>query len=154
MGFTFDRRDSYDVSLFSPSRVHVELHFDLTEVMPKVDDVLDRVWEMAELKTPSRMQYVMLDEMFYFYHIAHMAKHFGNGGCGIRSFLDVWILNHNISFDRKKRIELLEQGQLITFAEMAEALSEVWFGGKEHNQITKIMEQYILDGGILRESRK
>lgn len=148
LGFTFGKKDSHDISLLSRGKVHVELHFDLIEVMPKVDNVLSGVWKTAELGTESKVQYFMPDEMFYFYHIAHMAKHFGHGGCGIRSFLDVWILNHNVSFDKNKRRELLAKGQLLTFAEMAETLSEVWFGDKEHNHITRLVEQYILEGGV------
>lgn len=29
----------------------------------------------------------MKEEMFYFYHIAHLAKHFEVGGCGIRQII-------------------------------------------------------------------
>ena len=87
--------------------------------------------------------------MFYFYHIAHMAKHFvATGGCGIRPFLDIWVLNHRIDFDREKREKLLSDGGLDVFAKQAEHLSEVWFGNAEHTKITRQMEEYILRGGV------
>lgn len=91
----------------------------------------------------------MPDEYFYFYHIAHMAKHFvGTGGCGIRPFLDIWILNNRINFDREKRANLLSDGELDVFAKQAELLAEIWFGTAEHTEITKQMEEYILRGGV------
>ena len=87
--------------------------------------------------------------MFYFYYIAHMAKHFvETGGCGIRPFLDIWVLNHRIDFDREKRDKLLSDGGLDVFAKQAELLSEVWFGNAEHTEITRQMETYILRGGV------
>ena len=39
-----------------------------------------------------------------------MAKHFENGGCGVRPFIDLWILNHRRPFDRAKRESLLRDG--------------------------------------------
>ena len=56
----------------------------------------------------------MTDEMFYFYHIAHMAKHFEEGGCGIRPFIDLWTLDNIKDVDHDKRDELLSRGNLNT----------------------------------------
>ena len=86
--------------------------------------------------------------MFYYYHIAHMAKHFQNGGCGVRPFLDLWIMNHHIVYDTEKLNALLEEGGLLTFASVARQLAEVWFGNGEHNAITQEVGQYILSGGV------
>ncbi len=35
----------------------------------------------------------MPDDIFYAYHVEHMIRHFGTGGCGARFFLDLYILN-------------------------------------------------------------
>lgn len=148
LNFLFEKRDSHDVSLYSKPDVHIELHYDLIEVVTKYDQVLSTVWETSELASELYYEHVMTDEMFYFYHLAHMAKHFAHGGCGIRSFLDVWILNHRVPHDKVKREILLKEGQLLRFAEVVEMLSEVWFGNELHNQMTTLMEQYILDGGV------
>lgn len=147
-GLSCGKKGSHDVSLFSEVGVHVELHFALIEVIPNVDKVLGKVWETAILKEYTEYEYNMPDEMFYFYHIAHMAKHFSHGGCGIRSFIDVWILNHNMCFDKQKRRNLLEEGGILKFAENVEKLVEVWFGDEEHHDITRSMEQYVLEGGV------
>lgn len=79
-----------------------------------------------------------------------MKKHFVYGGCGIRSFLDLWLLNHkNVNDDIfQKRQERLEECGLKKFEEGIRQLSEVWFGDRSHNQLTKQMEKYIFVGGI------
>lgn len=151
LGYRRESQDSHDVSMFTEGGVHVEVHYDLVEDgrVNSVVSVLKNVWDTAVKSDNGSYHYEMPDEMFYFYHIAHMAKHFvGTGGCGIRPFLDIWILNHRISFDREKRGALLSEGGLDVFAKQAELLSEIWFGNAEHTEITRQMEEYILRGGV------
>ena len=91
--------------------------------------------------------YCLSDAMFYFYHIAHMAKHLEEGGCGIRTFLDLWIIDRLPESDRKGRDTLLSRGGLLTFAEAARHLSEVWFFGAEGNALSRGLERFVLGGG-------
>lgn len=149
-GYLAEKQASHDVSLHSPGGVHIELHYRLMEEewANGASEVLNEVWSSVSPHEGSQYRYVMPDEMFYFYHIAHMAKHFVNGGCGIRPFIDIWILNHRVPHDDARRRALLAEGGLLTFAERAEQLSEVWFGGTEHTDVTRQMEEYILHGGV------
>ena len=141
---------THDIQMFSPGGVHVELHFDTVEEKRAVNSnkILSRIWEYAKPSSDSEYTYELDDEMFYFYHVAHMAKHFEYGGCGIRFFLDMWLLRHRKEFDAQKRDALLEAGGIIKFAKYAEALSDVWFSGGDHTEITLAMEEYILNGGV------
>ena len=144
-----ESKGSHDDSFFSESGVHIELHHSLIEekCVGSAESVLQSVWKHASVVSGS--EYILSDEMFYYYHIVHMAKHFViTGGCGIRPFLDIWVLNHRVSFDREKREKLLFEGGLSVFAKQAELLSEVWFGNAEHTEITRQMEIYILRGGV------
>ena len=150
LGYRRESQNSHDISMFSQGGVHIEVHYDLVEdgKVNSVTAVLKQIWNVAVTHDGCNYQYEMPDEMFYFYHIAHMAKHFvSTGGCGIRPFLDIWVLNHRIDFNREKREKLLSDGGLGVFAKQAELLSEVWFGNAEHTEITKQMEKYILRGG-------
>lgn len=143
-------RATHDVSLFSQTGIHVELHFDLVEEGRANDaiDVLRSVWDNVAPKKNSVYRYEMNDAFFYFYHVAHMAKHFENGGCGIRPILDLWILDHMKDVDLSARDALLSEGRLLRFANVSRSLSEVWFGGKEANELTLQMENFILNGGV------
>lgn len=143
-------RGTHDVSLFSESGVHVELHYDLIEEVryPTVVKLLAKVWEYAEPTNGSTYQHQLKDEMFYFYHTLHMAKHFEGGGCGVRSILDQWILDHRVPHDVTKRNALLEAGQLSRFDSAARALAEVWFSEQPKTELTGEMADYILTGGV------
>ncbi len=141
--------NEHDVQLLAPSGVHLELHFATVEDyrLPAANKVLETIW--TEHAVPLTGQcYAMSDEMFYFYHIAHMAKHFQEGGCGIRFFIDMWLLNHRIKYNRAQRDALLKKGELFEFAHNMERLSEIWFGEQFHDEITKRIESFILNGGL------
>jgi len=144
-----DRKTSHDLGLFTPNGIHIELHFDLMEAMyfEQQNKVLKDIWQTARLVEDSNDHYQMLDEQFYFYHIAHMAKHVVRGGCGIKPFIDLWILNECVQHDRSLREKLLQEGGLLTFAQAAERLSRVWFAGQAPDKLTQTLERFVLNGG-------
>lgn len=147
-------RATHDVSLFSQQGNHIELHFDLVEEgrAQNAFDVLNTVWEHVSLSENSDYRYEMTDAFFYFYHIAHMAKHFECGGCGIRPFIDLWILDHIQGVDHSKRNELLSAGGLLQFANASRMMSKVWFDGTEADNVSLQMQDFILHGGVYGSS--
>ena len=147
-------RATHDVSLFTQTGVHVELHFDLVEEgrAKKAIDVLKSVWENVILHENSEYWYEMTDAYFYFYHIAHMAKHFENGGCGIRPFIDLWILDHMDGADSHERDKLLFDGDLLRFANTSRKLSNIWFENEETDELSLQMQDFILHGGVYGSS--
>lgn len=153
--FTNKGRGSHDVSLFSQSGVHLELHYCLIEDdrANSAAQILNTIWQYAVKRPESEYHSELTDEMFYYYHIAHMAKHFEIGGCGIRPFIDLWILDNMDRGDQGKCDGLLKQGGLLRFAEVARLLSRVWLDKAEHTEITRQMEQYILSGGVYGTSK-
>lgn len=149
-GYTAFAHTSHDFSFDSPIGVHVELHFRLLEdgVSPVMQAMLQNVWEHTRTVKGKTYHTEMTDAMFYYYHMAHMAKHYLHGGCGIRPFLDIWMLRNRTSYDEAARKELLEAGGLLAFANAAETLSDIWFGDASHTKLTERMETFVLAGGI------
>ena len=143
-------RATHDVSLYSPSGVHIELHFDLVEEdhANNATGVLDTVWDDVRLRDGCAYWYQMSDAFFYFYHIAHMAKHFETGGCGIKPFIDLWILDNLPGADEEKRRQLLEKGGLWQFTRVCQKLSRVWLNGEEMDDVSLQMQQFLLHGGV------
>ena len=140
----------HDVQIRTPNGQHIELHRNLIEDhrVNRAAEVLASVWDTAAPRSGWTYWLEMPDELFYFYHIAHMAKHLDNGGCGIRPFLDIWVLTHRVPYDPEKRKQLLADGGLTEFASQAERLTEVWFGAAAHDDATRRLERYILIGGV------
>ena len=149
-GYTYHEKGSHDISFFTSTNVHVELHYDLVEDgrANNASKVLNDIWNKVSKHKGQEYWYEMPDEIYYFYHIAHMAKHFEDGGCGIRPFIDLWILDNIKETDNEKRNQLLNQGQLLKFAEAARKLSRIWFENEEYDFTSQQMEKYILRGGV------
>ncbi len=149
-GYSYQRKGSHDISLYSHGKIHVELHYDLIENGRANNSakILTTVWDTAVLREGSQYWYEMPDEMFYFYHIAHMAKHFVEGGCGIRSFIDLWILDSIHQENFEKRNELLAKADLLIFANSLRRLCKIWFENGEHDHVSRQMEDYVLRGGV------
>lgn len=141
-------RGSHDIQLVSDNDIHIELHYTLIEerFSKASSRILADVWQFVKKSPNCKKQ--LTDEMFYFYHIAHMSKHFVEGGCGIRPFLDLYYLkNSNIDF-YNKAFDLLKKAHLETFAIKCEQLTDVWINEKEYDNVLQHMEDYIIYGGI------
>ena len=147
LNYTYVSEWNYEVTFSTPNKTSIELHHTLSDDNKSIDKVLSTVWERSAPISNCSYHYKMSDEMYYLYHIAHMAKHFANGGCGIRPFIDIWVLNHNCGFDRQKRYALLDEAGLLQFAKVAEQLSEMWIGDASHTPLLEQLERFILSGG-------
>ena len=141
---------SHDVSLFAENGVHLELHYDLIEdYLTSISvKVLSSYWNTATPVHEGGYEYVASPEIFYFYHIAHMAKHFENGGCGIRSFMDLWLMERSVPLDEDKKHTLLEQGHMALFAQTSSRVAKIWFENEKHDELTQRVEAYVLSGGV------
>ena len=146
-GYQYKMKGSHDISVISPQGVLVELHFQLIDTDAKVNSILEQVWDYAKLREGNQ-HYEMAPELFYFYHIAHMAKHMIHGGCGIRFFADIWLMRHKISLDEDLLNQLLRRGGLLTFAKQAEHLSRVWFEDCRPTPLDLELEHFILNSGV------
>lgn len=150
LGYRNEGKDSHDMQMFAPSGVHLELHYDLIEDSryPKLAKGLSEIWKNAVPVRKGDCTYKMTDEDFYFYHIAHTAKHFRNGGCGIRPFIDLWYLEKSLPYDKEKTEKLLTECGLLKFTQSARKLVDVWFKSEEHDALSKEMETFVLTGGV------
>lgn len=149
LGYVFADRTDHDV-LLKANGVYLELHYDTIQQRYETGnnrEVLSQMWEDATPVKPGSYHYVLSDAMFYFYHIAHMVKHFKNGGCGVRAFLDLWILDRK-QHDTVARQALLEEGELLKFAQGARELAEYWFSGHMPSEMTRAVSDYILRAGV------
>ena len=148
-GWNYIGKSSHDISLMSPQGVHLELHHTTIEdcVSEAGAAVMEGIWEDARPLPGKQYHMAVSDSLFYFYHMAHMAKHFLYGGCGLRSFLDVWILNHCVKPETERRAELLEKGGLTAFAKAAEKLADSWFSGAPLDEMSGQFQDFVLRGG-------
>ncbi len=144
-----ESKSAYDVSIYTNANVHLELHFNLSVdgQSKQTVDLLSEVWEHTSLEKGRAFTRIMSDEMYYFYHLAHMSKHFAGNGCGIRSFIDLWVLE-NIAHSNEKRLVLAKKGGLDKFMVAGVKTAKVWLDEQPHEEITLYIQDYILHSGV------
>lgn len=148
-GWKYWTKSFHDVSYFSPEGVHLELHHTTIEdhISTTASQIMEGIWQDATPLPDKRFHMCISDALFYYYHMVHMAKHVVDGGCGIRTFLDIWVLNHRMEFDPAARQALLSKGDLTAFATATQTLAEIWFSGAPMDENSRILQEFILSGG-------
>ncbi len=141
-GYKYDGKSLHDHQLYSQSGVHIELHFAL---LGNDGAPLDNVWENA---VANGCRYEMSNEYLMFYNLAHGAYHFADGGCGVKPFLDYWVLKSRLDIDEDRLALLIKNAGMEKFHAGFLRLAEVWFGNANHDSLTRQMEEYILKGGV------
>ena len=154
LGFQKDGETYHDVALSLGEGIHLELHYNITENDPRTDGLLSSVWEQAK-SVGGTHEYEMTPAFFAFHIVSHAYSHFARGGCGIRALMDLWVLRHRSDFDESGTRALCESVGLLPFFEGFLSLSEAWFSGKEKDELSALMQDFILRGGIYgtRENR-
>ena len=150
-GYTPYSETTHDEGFLAPNGSHIELHYTLIEEDEAnySSKILKKIWDNAVLEQGSHCKYQMTDEVFFFYHIAHMAKHIKNGGCGVRPFLDLWFLEKEKSLiSHQSVIQMLESAKMLQFAKTAIKLSANWFEGAAGDDATTILQKFVLTGGV------
>lgn len=143
-----DRTEYHDISLFSKNGVHLELHFSIKENMENIDRLLSKVWEYASPVTKDSCCHRQTNEYFLFHHIAHMSYHFVRGGCGIKPFMDLYILRNKMAYEENVVADYCKQCGIETFYRHVLDVTDIWFGNKSHTPVSLRIEQYILKGGV------
>ena len=149
LGYKTGKESRHDHSLHSPGGVHVELHFDLMDdgKASPLRDIMSQAWSLAAPVREGSFEYCLSDDMFYFYHVAHLAKHIKWAGSGMRPLLDMWLINNKGRKNKELYArELLKEASLDQFAELCEEISEHWFGEKTQiSDTARKLENFILN---------
>ncbi|MBE5747108.1 MAG: hypothetical protein E7352_02905 [Clostridiales bacterium] len=145
-GYEKGEKCFHDVSLASPCGVHLELHYNLVEKDEKLDGLLANAW--GHTATNDNLCHLMTNEYLLFYLLAHMKHHFMKGGCGVRPFIDLYLLTRFVEIDRAVFADFCEQGGVSKLAEECLALSQYWFGEGAGTALTEKLSEYILTGGV------
>lgn len=146
-----DDSSTHDYNFMSPNHIHIEIHHTLTQdgELSLTDDLLKSVWDDYTIPgTNCKNRYSMTPELFVVYHLAHMGRHLLHGGCGVRPFIDLWLINKQYSIDSSKLDAVLTRCNLLALYDTSTELSKVWLEDNKHDEITKYFEKYILCGGV------
>ncbi len=149
-GYTQKGESKHDVIFTSSDGIVIEIHYKLLgdKKSPFYTGVLSSVWDSAVIQTGYEYRYLLSDTIFYYYHILHMAKHLRIGGCGIRPFIDLWLMTAKCDCDTEEIKRVLKQGRLLKFENSVRDLNRVWFSDEKHTDTTIKLQKFVVSGGM------
>ena len=155
-GFQFKQESPHEYIYTSIDNITIELHKCL---VPPYNHTLYSYygdgWKLAKKKVGYSHLYEMKPEDFYVYEIAHTAKHYLNGGIGIRQIADIYILaSHQSEYDIDYIEEQLKELGLEKFQNILLRICNVWFCDGEYDDETIHMANYIINGTLFGNAER
>lgn len=97
-------------------------------------------WQLAKKSNENKTRYEMSKEDEYIYLLTHFAKHYRDGGVGIKHVADFFVFLQNFSqIDRNYTAVQLDKLHLSFFEENVMKTLDFWFGnGKEDDRVDLI----------------
>lgn len=143
LGYERDHGGEVHDSYVKPPYVNIELH----KTLANYGDGDFSAWKPRE---DNPCFYEMSDEDALVFNLAHMYKHYYNGGSGMRSFFDLYLFLRakGNSLDNEYVMRELSLRGMEEFYSMARRLSDLWFGGvSDFSDELAELEYYIVTGG-------
>ena len=131
--------------------MNIEMHRDLMNECYEMSRYYKNFFGRLQ-KGKNEYEYVFSIDDYYIYMISHAAKHFSNGGMGIRNVVDeyVYLLNYDKELNYYYIQEELEKLGLVKFEENLRKLSNYWFLDKveaKDLETLELMEEFIIESG-------
>ena len=149
-GFSFEKDSPHEFIFFS-GVVTIELHKSLVPNYNKdLYSYYGDGWRLAKLESGYEHRYELSFEDFYVYNIVHTAKHYLNGGTGIRQVTDIYVMRKSNRFaeaDKEYIGSELQKLGLDRFAKIITQLCSVWFENGTYDKNSRMMAEYIINSG-------
>lgn len=147
LGFEVKKTAEYDVAYFKKPSLYFEMHSNLFEESYSFEGYFEKPFEKTVRKEGSNFCYLLKKEDFFIHVFCHLYKHFTFGGCGMRQFMDVYVLMKQEKLDYgyiEKEIETLK---LTGFYNTVKKVNKVIFQGEKPDKDTLEICEYIFSNG-------
>lgn len=110
-------------------------------------------WASAVKVEGKAHRYRLPLEMEYLYLLTHLAKHYRDGGIGIRQFLDLWIFRKAFpDMDTKRLKKGLSALQLDEFHENVLSALDAWFSEGKYDRNVMLVTDWVMQSGSFGNS--
>lgn len=128
--------------------LHVELHVRLFSSQNKdLYACFGDGWRLAKKVNGNDYRYGMADSDLFLYLFAHFVKHYRDAGIGIKHLVDLWVCVRALELDEEYLKTELEKLRLYRFYLNIRKVTDVWFNGKQADEMTEFITDVIFDSG-------
>lgn len=158
--------EGYDIGLYEDCHhdtyykkpvLNVEIHRGiLPETMESCCDYYKDIWDRLTVDKNNPCHCYMSNEDFYIFQVVHLYKHYMYKGSGLRSIMDIYVLNDRMrdKWNIKMINSVLTKLGLADFEKEIRELSYHWFGNETADEVNKETASYILSSGTYGLNRR
>lgn len=143
LGYVFSYESDHEITWKLPNGLVVELHKSLVPTYNK--DFIRYYgdgWRVFESEDK-------IYEKQYVYSFVHFAKHYRDGGAGIKYVLDFYVMQKaNKDLDYEYIRAQLSELKLLEFYNNVLKMIDVWFYSKEDSEITDLITENLFTSGV------
>lgn len=146
LGYEWRFEDNVDAYTKKPS-LHFEMHRELFMDDKSFKWYFDEPFNRAVLSSGKEYQSEFSNEDMFIYILAHMYKHFTYGGCGLRMFMDLYVMTKRCGLDFGYIRSELEKIGLDGFLDTTLNVNAFLFDGAETTEDLLDIADYIFNNG-------
>lgn len=148
LGYSFTVESDHEYNFTKKPFMHIELH---KRLIPSYNEDMYAYfgdgWKLAKKCQNSKCRYELSPEDNLIYILAHFAKHYRDGGIGIKHVIDIWLYCKNNIIDEEYLKDKLRELNIYNFYENIKKLITAWFENGELDDITEQMTLFIINSG-------
>lgn len=145
LGFTEGPEVDYEL-VWEKGVLHLELHKRLLH--SRNTDYFKYFGEGWEHAIPAEgHRYTYTPERHFMFLLVHFAKHYRDGGIGLRQAIDLWLYAQKVPMDEKQLTRELEQAKMLEFYTNIKNLLDTWFGDRPVDEKTAFISEYVFSSG-------
>jgi hypothetical protein len=145
-GYKFKKNDDQQYHFVKAPFMYIEMHRSLLKKDNKNYSLLENQLEKAKVRDGYSYSKEMTLEDYYIYMLLHSAKHFSQGGIGIRMIADEYVFYKKYSdqLNQKYLSEQFEKLGITLFEKKLRDISLKWFSKGSEVKNFDDVEEYIL----------
>ena len=146
LGFEEELESDHEYVFTKGKDLNIELHKRLIPSYNK--DYYEYFGDGWRLAKPSDKgsEWKMSNEDFFIYTFVHYAKHYRDGGIGVKHLTDFYLYITKVEIDWNYVEEELEKLQLLRFWKNTKKLIDVWFFDGECDEISEFLTHKLFSG--------
>ncbi|MEE3427340.1 MAG: nucleotidyltransferase family protein [Ruminococcus sp.] len=130
-----------DVGYTKKPSLHIELHKDLFPDDYDFEGYFDEPYQHTELKDGYKYYHVYKTDDFFIHVLCHLYKHFTFGGCGLRQYLDIYVMTQKMKLNMDYIRSELKSFGMDGFLDTTLKLNRFFYDGeKPDDELIEIAE--------------
>lgn len=147
LGYTPEELGGNPEVYYKKPIMNIEMHKAL--IRDKTDH-FDTSWDRVQRKKNCDHTFLMTEEDYYIFMLAHLHKHFVGGGTGVRYICDFEVYENakGAALDREYVDAQLERSGILEFDKKVRALCRAWFHDGEADEDLIAFSKKLLYGAV------